>query len=227
MRIKRRSILVNGIIVACTGFVLLYFYRYVTPEKQSTLLESVVDSIGLTVTFFGQLLRISARGYKSQQINDNASLVTTGPYSLVRHPMYLGSFLIGLGIVIVLLRIWTIPVYIILYSLWYGWQIYIEEKHLCQKFGQAYQDYSKTTPRFFPSVKDLIGLKLERFMPLRLKWIKKEWITILVWVLVVAFFEGCYELRQYGFIALLKESIFLILLMSAFIILVFISRGKE
>lgn len=174
MRIKRRSIFVNGIIVACTEFLPLYFYRSVTPAKQSILLDSVVDSIELTVAFFGQLLRISARGYKSRQTDNNASLVTTGPYASVRHPMYFGSFLTGLGIVIVFLKIWMVPVYILLYLLWHRWQIYTEEKHLVQKFGQAYLHYSQTTPRFFPPIKDLIRLHLKKYMSLRLKGVKKS-----------------------------------------------------
>lgn len=207
---------------------MLYFYPSVTPTKQSALLECVFDVVGLTVVFFGQLLRISARGYKSRQMDKNASLIATGPYALVRHPMYFGSFLIGLGIVIVLLKIWMVPVYVLLYLLWYRGQIYTEEKHLVQKFGQAYLDYSQTTPRFFPRFRDLVELNLKKCIPLRLKWIKKEWGTILAWVLVVAFFEGCYELQRHGFAALLKEElIFLFLLMSVFLGFAFVFRGKQ
>ena len=226
MRIKRRSILVNGIIVACAGLILLYFYCSITPTKQSTLVECVLDAIGLAIVFFGQLLRISARGYKSRQMDKNASLIATGPYALVRHPMYFGSFLIGLGLVTALLKIWVVPVYILLYLLWYRWQIYNEEKHLVQKFGQAYLDYSQTTSRFFPHLRVLVGLNLKECMPLRLEWIKKEWGTILAWVLVVAFFEGCYELQWYGVAALLKELISLFLLMSVFLGFVFIFEKK-
>ncbi len=227
MRIERRSILVNGLIVACVGLVLLHFYRSVTPTKQSTLPESVIDAIGLAVIFFGQFLRISARGYKHREMSEKAALITTGPYVLVRNPMYLGSFLIGLGIVIMLLKIWMVPVYILLFLLWYRWQIYNEEKHLVQKFGQAYLDYLQTTPRFFPRFRDLAKLNLKKCIPLRLKWIKMELTTILGWVLVVGFFEDYYEFQWYGFGVLLRESIFLFVLVTCFLMFLFVFRENQ
>jgi len=227
LRIKRRSIFVNGITVVCAGLILLYFYRSVIPTKQSTLLNYVIDSVGLAIVFFGQLLRISARGYKSGRIEKDTSVITTGPYELVRHPMYFGSFLIGLGIVILLLRIWMVPVYVLFYLLWYREQIYTEEKYLAQKFGQTYLDYSQITPRFFPHIRVLLGPNLKEYIPLKSDWIKKEWGTILTWVLVMVFFKSCYELQWYGVAAMVKKLIFLLLLILCFAAFAFAFREKQ
>ncbi|RKY24789.1 MAG: hypothetical protein DRP62_02940 [Planctomycetota bacterium] len=226
VRIKRRSIFINGLIVAGTGFVLLYLHRHITPVRQPVLIDQILDSLGLTIIFFGEYIRISARGYKSLRISEKQSLITSGPYEMVRNPMYLGSFLIGLGIVVMTLKIWMTPIYILLYLLWYQHQLSKEEQHLIKRFGQDYLDYTQATPRFFPHVKGLLEFDIRKYIPLRPEWIKKEWNTILVWVLVVVFLEGYEDLRQYGFSALLKEFSLLFFLTLYFIAFAFIFREK-
>ena len=80
----------------------------------------------------------------------SASVVTQGPYSLCRNPLYLGTFLLyfsqplflksaifGVGLLI--------PLALYLLAV-----IPAEEQHLRGKFGQAYDDYLRSTPRFWP-----------------------------------------------------------------------------
>jgi len=147
---RRRDIFINGIVISVVGFICLLLHKYMLPYAQSLFSEEILDSVGFIIVLSGQYLRISARGYKSKKHIHKDTLITSGPYALVRNPMYLGSFLIGLGMVILLFRLWVIPVYTTMFSLWYGHQIYDEQQRLKEKFGQEYIDYCKQTPCFFP-----------------------------------------------------------------------------
>jgi len=221
---KRRSIFVNGLIVTTVGYLCLLLYRYMIPRKQSAPTDIIVDSIGLTVILFGQYLRISARGYKSEKHLNSNVLVTTSPYAFVRNPMYLASFLVGLGLVIILFQWWVLAVYGIFFLLWYGPQIHNEQQHLIKKFGQDYIDYCKSTPCFFPRPGTLVHFKAKAHILLKLEWIKKEWNTILVWAIVIVVAEGYQDISSFRLEVFIKEILFLLLIFFYFTAFAFLFR---
>ncbi len=77
-------------------------------------------------------------------------LVTGGPYGLVRHPMYLGILFTGLG-GILLYRTWTLA-FIALTGIGLVLRARREEQVLAAEFGQAWQDYCRRVPVFFPRI---------------------------------------------------------------------------
>lgn len=214
--IKKRSIFFNGIIAAVIGFLYLSLHRYLVPQRQNILIEQILDSLGLTVMLLGLYLRISARGYKFEKHFDKPVLITDGPYALTRNPMYLASFLIGLGLIILLLKWWVPATYIVFFLVWYWPQIHNEQERLREKFGQEYINYCKTTPCFFPRPKALISFKARKYIPLRMSWIKKEWNTILVWSVVAFVAEGYQDINFYGFGDFVREFMLLLLIMFYF-----------
>jgi protein-S-isoprenylcysteine O-methyltransferase Ste14 len=99
----------------------------------------------LTVCSMGRLwalLYIS--GKKTHEV------IADGPYSIVRHPLYLFSFIGAIGIGLVSENILVLAAIVIFYLSYYPLTILSEEKTLTKKFGQAYIDYAKITPRFLP-----------------------------------------------------------------------------
>ncbi|MDO9567034.1 MAG: isoprenylcysteine carboxylmethyltransferase family protein [Candidatus Desulfaltia sp.] len=83
-------------------------------------------------------------GYKDQK------LVTKGPYSLCRNPLYFFSMIgvVGIGCST---ETFTFPiVFIILFALYYPFVIKSEEKRLKQLFGVEFEEYTKRVPAFFP-----------------------------------------------------------------------------
>ena len=80
------------------------------------------------------------------------SLNTTGPYSLMRHPLYLGNCLIGLGVVMAP-NVWWLPLlYTVSFAAYYERIMLAEEAFLKQKFGTRFKSWSSITPAFFPSL---------------------------------------------------------------------------
>jgi protein-S-isoprenylcysteine O-methyltransferase Ste14 len=125
----------------------------------SHMLDQLWEGICLGVSFLGFVVRAITVGYAAgrtsgrntkQQVAD--SLNTTGMYSVVRNPLYLGNFLIVLGVV-VFLRIWWLPLlYLLLFTLYYERIIFAEEMFLRRKFGRHYMDWASWTPAFLPRI---------------------------------------------------------------------------
>ncbi len=86
------------------------------------------------------------------QIKDDHKLITTGPYSIVRHPSYTGAFLaiIAGGVVLESLVGFIISCTAMIIA--YYVRIGIEEKELTANFGIAYEQYQKNTKMIIPYV---------------------------------------------------------------------------
>jgi len=89
-------------------------------------------------------LRVFNRGYRNEQ------LVTDGPYSVVRHPIYAAWILLICPGVVLFFRSWLML--IVPLAAYASFKIYIhkEDDYLKDKFGQAYLDYRTKTNEIFP-----------------------------------------------------------------------------
>ena len=112
----------------------------------------------------------------------NAKLVTDGPYSLCRNPLYLFSYLGGVGIMLIT-ETFTFPIVFTLYFLcYYHFVIRQEEAFLSEKYGTAYSDYIKTIPRFLPSFKNFKEPEFYQVSPKHFRL----FLTHVVWFIWVA-----------------------------------------
>lgn len=78
-------------------------------------------------------------------------LITTGPFAIVRHPMYLGILLVGLGGTL-LYRTWTMVIITVMY-LGLRLRARREEKVLAAAFGEEWQDYILVVPPWLPRLR--------------------------------------------------------------------------
>jgi len=112
--------------------------------------DSLKAGIGWIIA--GMLIRLWSNGYAIK----NDKLTTSGPYAFVRNPLYLGTFLIALGFVIVLKsdpRIieWVAGgIFILALGVMYYRTIKGEQGMLLEKFKDAYSDYCRQVPAMIP-----------------------------------------------------------------------------
>jgi protein-S-isoprenylcysteine O-methyltransferase Ste14 len=76
-------------------------------------------------------------------------LVTEGPFRYRRHPIYLADVLILLGLAQLTLNIWLAILAPVFAVAVFKLAIEPEERHLEERFGQAYLDYEERTRRWF------------------------------------------------------------------------------
>jgi protein-S-isoprenylcysteine O-methyltransferase Ste14 len=111
----------------------------------------------LAVSFAGLGIRLFTGGYVPRGTSGRNTkgqvaevLNTTGIYSLVRHPLYLGNFLIWLGISLFLGLWWFTLIIILILWLYYERIMFAEEEFLQEKFGEAFVQWAEKTPAFIP-----------------------------------------------------------------------------
>lgn len=78
------------------------------------------------------------------------SLNSSGIYSIVRHPLYLGNFFMWMGIVLYTYNFWFFTVVALAFWLYYERIMFAEERFLERKFGEAYLSWSLKAPAFLP-----------------------------------------------------------------------------
>jgi len=102
--------------------------------------------VGFVIAALGQAWRIYAAGV----IYKNKRLATTGAYSLVRHPLYFGNFLILAGFTLAGGN-WLVTAAVIFFLLfYYPAAIRYEDRKLQDLFGPEWQAWGTRTPAMFP-----------------------------------------------------------------------------
>ena len=173
---------------------------------QSEILDDFWEMFCLTVSFFGLGIRIYTIGHRPKGTSGRstrhlkaATLNTTGIYSLVRHPLYLGNFFMWLGISLFVHLWWLTLICILIFGFYYERIMFSEEEFLRNKFGKQYEEWAENTPAFVPNLR---GWK-QPSLPFSIRTVlKKEYhgffaiIVIFTLLEVVGdlFYEGKLEL---------------------------------
>jgi protein-S-isoprenylcysteine O-methyltransferase Ste14 len=84
-----------------------------------------------------------------------AELITHGPFGYVRNPLYLGNFILSLGLCIMAWAWmpWMLLIFVALFGFQYRLIVSLEEENLRKVFGQIYEDYLAQVPRFIPRLR--------------------------------------------------------------------------
>jgi len=101
--------------------------------------------VGTVMAGLGILIRTLASGH----VQKNLVLTTTGPYSHVRNPLYLGSIIIGIGFTIAARDWWVAIAVILLFVVIYLPVIRSEEAFLRSQF-RDYDAYARRVPSLLP-----------------------------------------------------------------------------
>ena len=111
--------------------------------------------LGVALVILGQAIRMWTVRHIGVISRTRASrlgpLVVSGPYLLVRNPIYVGNWFLWTGFTIWSGVLWMLPVVWIVFILQHRTIVRWEEKLLLEKFGEPYANYLKTVNRWLPS----------------------------------------------------------------------------
>ncbi|MFW9994372.1 MAG: methyltransferase family protein [Candidatus Odinarchaeota archaeon] len=79
-------------------------------------------------------------------------LATGGPYSIIRHPMYVAKGIVLPVLIFFTTGTWTV-VFVMLGWIFFPYQAESEEKLLVKRFGEIYTDYAAKTGKFLPHLR--------------------------------------------------------------------------
>lgn len=105
-------------------------------------LWSLLAGIGLTLV--GLAVRTWACGYLEKE----KTLTISGPYRYTRNPLYLGSLMIGIGVVVGSRSWWVFACALVLFGFFYPAAILSERRKMQQLFPEEYSGYSRRVPLF-------------------------------------------------------------------------------
>jgi protein-S-isoprenylcysteine O-methyltransferase Ste14 len=119
-----------------------------TPRPGTTVLAGVV------LTLLGELIRLWAVhhiGVISRTRSDRLGpLVESGPFAIVRNPLYLGNIALWVGFALAASVVWLAPVIVVLLGAEYHAIVRWEESLLEARLGEAYRQYAARVPRWMP-----------------------------------------------------------------------------
>jgi protein-S-isoprenylcysteine O-methyltransferase Ste14 len=109
----------------------------------------VLFALGLGFAIWARL-RIGSNWGMPMTQKDEPELVTSGPYHLVRHPIYSGILAAGVGTAVALSWLWLTAV--VLAGIYFGYSATVEERFLAQRFPDTYPPYKRSTKLLVPFV---------------------------------------------------------------------------
>jgi len=114
----------------------------------------------LAVSFVGFAIRAYTVGHaprgtsgRNTRTQVAETLNTTGIYSTVRHPLYLGNFFMALGVSLYAALWWLALIFVLVFWLYYERIMFAEEAFLQETFGEEYMAWAAETPAFIPNLR--------------------------------------------------------------------------
>ena len=130
----------NEILRQAVGLLLVAVCAYFAKPDTGTV------AVGLAMAFIGQVFRVYAAGF----IFKNKQLASSGPYALVRHPLYLGNFLILIGFTLAAANLYVAIGVIVFFLIWYPAAIAYEDSKLENIFEEEWREWSKNIRAIIP-----------------------------------------------------------------------------
>jgi protein-S-isoprenylcysteine O-methyltransferase Ste14 len=142
---KSRTLILK---IAFTPAILIILFTWRSWEDDS-IRDFVIEWFGYLLLLAGIGLRMWSTLYIGQR--KSKQLITDGPFSMCRNPLYFGSLLIAVGVslcfenfvLLAFVLIVLVPTHLLV--------IFAEEARLMKDFGSSYEQYKKKVPRLWPA----------------------------------------------------------------------------
>lgn len=157
--------------------LLLVFLRLAEAPPLTGWARIPLHGLGLALLLGGLALRVLARQWKAER--GDRGLVTDGLYGHLRHPLYAGSFLLGVGLALMVGDWLLISVFLVLFLVNHGTVIRSEERELEALYGKEYAQYRAEVPAFIPK----LPLRRGPVLPARLREaLVRECDSLFLWL---------------------------------------------
>jgi protein-S-isoprenylcysteine O-methyltransferase Ste14 len=122
------------------GFVFaVLFFVFARPTTTTLVMGGLVALVGLAI-----------RAWASGHIRKAKTLAISGPYSRTRNPLYVGTFVLGIGFTIATGVWWLGLLFTVLFLGIYLPVMHVEAEDLRRIFGSEFEEYERNVPLFLP-----------------------------------------------------------------------------
>ena len=147
--VRALALLIVIVLLSTPRIPLPWLYRQLWPSDIWSF------SIGAALTVVGLLLAVWARKHLASNwssavtIKQGHELITTGPYALVRHPIYTGILTGFLGTAIALSQVRGVIGFVLMFFAFWA-KLRMEEEWMRSQFGETYASYARGTAALVP-----------------------------------------------------------------------------
>jgi protein-S-isoprenylcysteine O-methyltransferase Ste14 len=206
-------------------FFLAIPFVYLTEQMfLSEVFKETMFYIACGLSILGFLIRAytigtTPRGTSGRNTKEQVAEVlnSTGIYSLLRHPLYLGNYFMWIGIVFYSFSWYFVVIVSLMYWVYYERIMFAEERFLERKFGVKYMNWASSLPAFIPRFSNFkksdISFSLKSVL-------RREYSGVLATVIGFVFMDICRnffnqeeKLLTYDSIVLLGSSVLISLLL--------------
>jgi protein-S-isoprenylcysteine O-methyltransferase Ste14 len=132
---------IGSLVFVAAIVVMVFDHRFAWSPAVSAYLSILGDTLGaLGILVYLFVVRENRYAAATVKVVKGQTVVSTGPYAIVRHPMYAGALLVCVGAPLALGSWWGLlftPVFIA----WFAWRLLNEEEYLRENLP-AYTEYA-------------------------------------------------------------------------------------
>lgn len=127
-----------------------------TLEDSAT--QNILNYVGITLYIIGLSLRYVSIIHlgrfftRNVAVSDTHELISTGPYTILRHPLYLGLFLLSTSVPLFFSNILLTPIAYLLMGYILNHRMTLEEHILETSLGQSYKNWKQSRYKFIPFI---------------------------------------------------------------------------
>lgn len=147
------------LILIVIGLAVLVYQESIILSEIEGYVYTALKSSAIAVGLLGLLIRMYTVGYTPKNTSGrNTSqgqvadvLNTTGIYSIIRNPLYLGNYFMWVATAMLTGNLWFVLLFSMVFWVYYERIVYAEESFLRNKFGDIYLNWAEKTPIFIPT----------------------------------------------------------------------------
>ena len=196
----------------------IFSARFITMVKVIAIFICALG-FGIRIYTVGTASDFTSGRNRDKQVAE--TLNTTGSYSVVQHPLYLGNYLMWAGIMIYTLNPTLYIIVSLLFWIYYERIMFAEERFLENKFKENFLNWAAKTPAFLPSFKKFVPSKFPFNLSKSLEeysGILAAFISFLVIQTLQDYFAHDKLVINYTSIAILSFVLLLVALIKYFVI---------
>jgi len=160
-RNARSTVVQAGFVLASLAiFVLIFYFLWMPlPVSISSTVLIILYAVGFAFFLVGLMITFWARRTlgmmwgistsRKVKLLQEHQLIQSGPYALVRHPMYLGWWLSVFGLLLIY-HTWTLVVLLVMSLFIFYRRARLEDRILADRFGEAWEAYAARSKFIFP-----------------------------------------------------------------------------
>jgi len=209
--------------VLAVPFIYLTDYSIIDYKQHKLFMFTaiLISILGFFVRFY--TIGTTPKGTSGRNTKEQVAdvLNSTGMYSVLRHPLYLGNYLIWLGISLSSFNIFFVIIISLLFWIYYERIMFAEERYLERKFGEYYLNWASQLPAFFPS---FLNFKKSNTPFSIITVLRREYASLLSAVVGFTFIE---LLRNYFSINIFSISNFTLEILIVTIVFVLILKSLK